>query len=1050
MTELPGVWQHARYMVESGWSVIPLRERDKRPIWDEWPKKGVATSEGVDQLAAEYADHNYGMFREGVAVLDIDLRKDPKATLESELEKLRNLLGPFEPRFMQKTGGGGYHIPFYTHNREIHSQQLTNVTEVKGWHSQIVGAGSVHPETERRYEICNGKEPSDITELSEDALDKLDLSKVGSEPREVVSREAAAQHKVSFQGNRSAIGADDDACLRGANSPENRVVESALDYAKPIPVGSRNVTLFRVGSYYREVHALQMDGLYLVLKGINEYDCEGPLDDSELMTIAKSCCTYPAGTARPAVEPSTNEECSEEVQGLFQDNEFIELFRRNVQKFHVGDEAVTELLMLSVASLSVTNTKGLQPKLSGESGMGKTHSTKTVLHLMHPTIYRAASFSSKALFYDDKLLPKMVIFSDDVNLAPEVEETVRAAMTNWDSPTEHITLDAKRNPITLSLPPRVAFWLTSISTKSTIQLLNRQVEMNVDESPEQDKRVEEHQRRLAELGLPDFCEDNEVVLLRAAFLHLNHVDFAVKIPFIDNIAFTDVRNRRNFSIFLDFVKAYCVLNYRARQTDEDGALIATKQDFDNALELFKTVAVQQVTKLNDKERQVALVIQDKSPCDIATIMDETKLSNSYVYELIHGSHKSENRGMLEKIPELKFYSKSDVDPETSYRWGRNHYALPSEWMLVGSYESIVYWEEDNQLRSVSECFGDDFRNSQRARVGLDSSLEGVTGHIVHNTNSSFGTSEECKPPTSGSSTPAPERSSETDQNAKSNRPTAPSQHKTDAQNDLHSISGKRSEVERNISEIDNTRSSKDGDSQHIVASGQALSHRQNEQTVTASLDTSLEDKKSESVRGSLHPSLAKRSQQTLITDDDFLFKFRAMVGAFKVAGTQELKPQTRKTLPDLICKELADEHAIHLDDVRARWDAVCDDREIQRDLDEVFKGVAKGEIRDDGNSKGAGESENAPEVLDAPLDYLSTLILERLRLRVGIRIKSPTVDELMVQTVKDVHTDHHDIDPAEIAAAFRVVQRSDEGQQLTKEIVQQADASVGGVHAGAE
>ena len=52
MTELPGVWEHARYMVESGWSVIPLRERDKRPIWDEWPKKGVATSEGVEQLAA--------------------------------------------------------------------------------------------------------------------------------------------------------------------------------------------------------------------------------------------------------------------------------------------------------------------------------------------------------------------------------------------------------------------------------------------------------------------------------------------------------------------------------------------------------------------------------------------------------------------------------------------------------------------------------------------------------------------------------------------------------------------------------------------------------------------------------------------------------------------------------------------------------------------------------------------------------------------------------------------------------------------------------------
>jgi hypothetical protein len=1040
-------------MVKSGWSVIPLRERDKRPIWDEWPKKGVATSEGVDQLAAKYPLHNYGMFRDDVAILDIDLDKDSNATLDSELEKLQHLLGRFEPRFMQKTGSGGYHIPFYTHGREIHSQSLTEVSEIKGWHSQIVGAGSIHPETGRCYEIYNGEEPSDITELSEVALDNLARSKVEYEPLRVVLPEGDSQQAALFQGSRREIGADGDKTLRGLNTTQSSTAQSALDYAKPVLFGSRNDTLFRIGCHYREVNRLQRNDIYAILKQINSNDCEIPLNDSELRAIAESCCTYPAGTPRPAVEPLLNEECSEEVQSLFQDNNLIELFRRNVQKFHVGDEAVTELLMLSVASMSVINTKGLQPKLSGESGMGKTHSTKTVLHLMHSTIYRAASFSSKALFYDDKLQPKMVIFSDDVNLAPEVEETVRAAMTNWNSPTEHITLDAKRNPITLSLPPRVAFWLTSISTKSTIQLLNRQVEMNVDESPSQDKRVEQHQRRFAELGLPDFYDDNEVELIRQAFLHLNRVDFAVKIPFIDNIAFTDVRNRRNFSIFLDFVKAYCVLNYRARQTDEDGALIATKQDFDNALELFKTVAVQQVTKLNDREREVAAVIKENSPCDVPTIMDKTGLSRSRVSELVHGDKDSGNRGMLEKIPELKFYSRREAKPD-GYPWGRNHYALPEAWSIVSSYESIVYWEDADknadQLRDVSDCFGDNFRNSKGREEGLDSRLVGVNGHLVHSTSTTFGSSEEYETTLPGSSTPAPDRSYETEQNGKWNRPTAPSQPEADARNDLRCISETRSEVERNSSEIDNTRSSKDGDSQHIAATDQALGHRQTEQTVTASLDTSSGDKKSESVRGSLHPSLAKRSQQTLITDDDFLFKFRAMVGAFKVAGTQELKPQTRKTLPDLICKELADERAIHLDDVRARWDAVCNDTEIQRDLDEIFKGVAKGEIRDDGNNKRAGESANAPEVLDAALDCLSTLILERLRLRVGNNIRSPTVDELMVQTVKDVHTDHPDVDLAEIAAAFRVVQLSYEGQQLIKEIVQQADASVGGVHAGAE
>ncbi len=774
-------------MASQGFKVFPLKQKSKEPLFTGWQAKASTDEDVILEWARRYPESNYGIVT-GKHFFVIDLDGINPDEIAAKIKEVQDKLGTFEVGTLVKTGGG-YQLYCDPCGFDIRNSynRLADHIDVKGAGGYVVGPGSIHPDG-ARYEFCDADTPSDAIKLTK-------LS------------EAALQYIVSLHGVQKAIGADDAACLVDTHTLDNQVTKGALDYTKPIPVGSRNVTLFRVGSYYREVHALQADGLFLVLRGINEYDCETPLDDSELTMIAKSCCTYPAGTPRPAVEPLLNEECSEEVQSLFQGNKLIELFRRNVQKFHVGDEPVAELLMLSVASLSVINTNGLQPKLSGESGMGKTHSTKTVLHLMPTTMYLAASFSSKALFYDDKLRPKMVIFSDDVNLAPDVEQTVRAAMTNWDSPTEHLTLDGKRNPLTLSLPPRVAFWLTSVSTKSTIQLLNRQVEMNVDESPDQDKRVEQHQRKLAESGLSEFYADDEVELLRGAFLHLNQTSHAVTIPFINNIKFTNVRNRRNFPIFLDFIKAYCVLNYSARCTDKDGALIAIKQDFDNALGLFKTVAVQQVTKLNEKERLVASVIRDNSPCDLWRIMDETRLSNSYIYELIHGQYKSDNRGMLEKIPELKFYSKSDVDPETGDRWGRNHYALPAEWTLVKSYESIVYWEEDQQLRTVSDCFGDDFRNSEKGGEGLDSRLGGVNGHIVHNTNTTFGTSEEYEIPTIGSPSIAPDRSSETAATDKWNRPTAPSQPETDAQNALHSISETRSEAERSASEVANNGSS---------------------------------------------------------------------------------------------------------------------------------------------------------------------------------------------------------------------------------------------------
>lgn len=790
-SSLSYAWSCALFVTRQGYQVFPLKKQSKQPLLSHWQEIATTSEDTIVEWAHRYPDHNCGIIT-GTNLFIIDWDGIDPDEIDAKIRELQVVLGTFEVGTLVKTGRG-YQLYCDPSGFDIRNncKRLANYIDVKGAGGFVVGPGSIHPNG-TRYEFVDPR-------TFEAGIKLTKLS------------EAALQYIVSLQGVTNAIGADDDTCLRAASS-ENRAAGSALDYAKPIPVGSRNVTLFKVGSYYREVHALQTDGIYLILNGINEFDCETPLDDSELMTIAKSCCTYPAGTPRPAVEPLTNEDCSEEALSLFQDNKLIELFRRNVQKFHVGDEAVTELLMLSVASMSVINTNGLQPKLSGESGMGKTHSTKTVLQLMHPTIYRSASFSSKALFYDDTLRPKMVIFSDDVTLAPEVEETVRAAMTNWDSPTERITLDGKRNPVTLSLPPRVAFWLTSVGTKSTMQLINRQVEMNVDESPDQDKRVEQHQRRRAESGLPDFYEDYEVELLREAFLHLNRFDFGVKIPFIDNIAFTDVRNRRNLPIFLDFVRAYCVLNYLARQTDGDAVLIATKQDFDNAIELFKTVAVQQVTKLNARERQIAAVIKENSPCDVPTIMDETGLSRSRVSELVHGDRDAGNSGMLEKIPELKYHSRRESPPEGCI-WGRSYYALPKDWSIVSSYKSIVYWDDNaedaSQLRAVSGCFGDDSRNSGNGMGGLDSSLEGGNGHIIHNTNTTFGTSEEYKAPLPGSSIPALDRSSETEPSDTRNRPKTPPKPETDTQTAIRSISETRSEGDRSTPEIDSTKSSSD-------------------------------------------------------------------------------------------------------------------------------------------------------------------------------------------------------------------------------------------------
>ena len=136
----------------------------------------------------------------------------------------------------------------------------------------------------------------------------------------------------------------------------------------------------------------------------------------------------------------------------------------------------------------------------------------------------------------------------------------------------------------------------------------------------------------------------------------------------------------------------------------------------------------------------------------------------------------------------------------------------------------------------------------------------------------------------------------------------------------------------------------------------------------------------------------------------------------------------------------------HVKDVKANLTIprICEDEIQETDVN----GTSEEELENYPDARDVS-AVSAP-IADAPRDYLRAVILERLRLRVSNRIRSATVDELMVQTVKDVQMDHDDIDPADIAAAFRIVKLSDDGQQLLKEIVQQAVAPVGGVHARAE
>lgn len=89
---------------------------------------------------------------------------------------------------------------------------------------------------------------------------------------------------------------------------------------------------------------------------------------------------------------------------------------------HVGDRIVAECLIMSFASQSVTNTRGLHVAISWNSWKGKTHACNTMLSLLPEQSRMKGTVSNKALYYHDQLRSGSVLLFDDVSLSEDLQE----------------------------------------------------------------------------------------------------------------------------------------------------------------------------------------------------------------------------------------------------------------------------------------------------------------------------------------------------------------------------------------------------------------------------------------------------------------------------------------------------------------------------------------------------------------------------------------------------------------------------------------------------
>ncbi|MDD2836053.1 MAG: hypothetical protein PHY05_07865, partial [Methanothrix sp.] len=87
-----------------------------------------------------------------------------------------------------------------------------------------------------------------------------------------------------------------------------------------------------------------------------------------------------------------------EALDLLENNKALDYIIDTIQTVHLGDTSLCKVMVLSFVSTIISNTSGIQPKLTGSSGKGKSHLAETIYFLLPDEYKDEGSLSAKSLY----------------------------------------------------------------------------------------------------------------------------------------------------------------------------------------------------------------------------------------------------------------------------------------------------------------------------------------------------------------------------------------------------------------------------------------------------------------------------------------------------------------------------------------------------------------------------------------------------------------------------------------------------------------------------
>ena len=151
-----------------------------------------------------------------------------------------------------------------------------------------------------------------------------------------------------------------------------------------------------------------------------------------------------------------------EATRILQDGDPVRYMLDTFALDHVGDQIVAECMVMSLASRSVLNSKGLHVSVTGETGKGKSHAFGTMLRQVPSDLRLDGRMSDKALFYIEDIRPGSVIALDDTALSEQMSEILKGVTTSFQEPFKYHTVSKDRKGQECRIPERCALWVAKV------------------------------------------------------------------------------------------------------------------------------------------------------------------------------------------------------------------------------------------------------------------------------------------------------------------------------------------------------------------------------------------------------------------------------------------------------------------------------------------------------------------------------------------------------------------------------------------------------------